>query len=104
MNRRSFLRRLAGVFAAPLAAIPVAKAEIVSAMNQFSYNYTTFSPEGQVDRVALYKTDGNGNILGKPVECTIGEYSDYISMQWDCGDGYLDIPGSKKMGPFRKLL
>lgn len=95
MNRRSFMRRLAGVFAAPLAAIPLAKA---IEPKEFAYHYTYLLPEGAVDKVALYKTDGNGKILGKPVEYTIGEYSDYCSMQWDCGNGYLDIPGSKKMG------
>lgn len=87
MNRRSFLRRLVAVFAAPSAVIAVTP------------------PAATMMTTYLM---GSDNIITGPhtrpkpvMKATIGQYADYVSMQWDVGNGYLDIPGSKKMGKLK---
>lgn len=92
MNRRSFLRRLAGVFTTPLAAIPIVESKFAGLIPGNDYDYVT-----------LYRTNGNGEFVVDPQTVTIGQWSDYISMQWDVGNGYLDIPGSKKMGRLHQV-
>lgn len=83
-TRRSFMRRLAGIFIAPIAAIPIVREGV-----SYSVTFSSGLPPESTTRVR------------KITEATIGQYADYVSMQWDCGNGYLDIPGSKKMGRIR---
>lgn len=62
MNRRSFLRRLAGAFTAPLAAIPLIESKFAGLIAGHDYDYVT-----------LYKTNGSGQVIGEPIVATIGE-------------------------------
>jgi hypothetical protein len=87
MNRRTFFRLsgAAALFSAAKRALPfVQKWEPVS----YSVTFVSGLPPETTTRV-----------LAEPMVATIGQWSDYINMQWDLGHGFLETEVDKQQSP-----